>query len=571
MQQQLVLAGMRPINNVVDVTNFVMLEYGQPLHAFDLAAVQQNTIIVRSAREGELLKSLDGQDRVLQPPMLLITDPQRALGLAGVMGGANSEMTNETVGVLIESATFNPINTRRTSQVLRLRTEAATRFEKGLSPELAKRAIRRATSLIIATAGGRADRGIADAFPGQTQKSSIRLRVQRLRHVLGVAIPTEQVSLVLQSLGFLVEPEQGNSPDTQVLAVTPPYWRTDVAIEEDVIEEVARTIGYDRVPATPLEGQVPDPSPQPIRALREEVTTLLIETGMQEVISYSLVSRKMIDAAGLPATVSNPTPLQVANPMSQEQEHLRISLRSGVLRTLSATLRLSSRGTRLFEAGKVYVGRSDDLPDEREMVFGVLAGPRGESFWGGDNGSLDFYDAKGVVTGILERLGINAQFVRGADKLLHPGRAADILVGPRLVGIVGELHPSVIASFDLDSAIIACFELDLGHLLPLLPTPKYQYSPFSRFPTADRDLALVVDDQVSAGQLQIIIEGHPLVIRAIVFDLFSGSSLPAGKKSLAFRVELQSETGTLSTEQVNEAISSVVQRLETEVSASLRT
>ena len=571
MQWQLTLAGMRPINNVVDVTNFVMLEYGQPLHAFDLTTVRQNTIVVRPARDGERLVSLDGQDRLLRPPMLLITDPERSIGLAGVMGGANSEMTAATTDVLLESATFNAINTRRTAQALKLRSEASTRFEKGLSPELAMRAVRRATSLILATAGGRADRGIAEAFPGKAEPLSVPLRQQRLRQVLGTDISSEQVSEVLTSLGFQVEPEPGGRAGSQVLMVTPPYWRSDVSIEEDVIEELARTVGYDAVPATPLEGRVPNQQPQPLRTLREELTDLLVESGMQEVISYSLVSQRLLEKAGAPPDAPQSASLQVANPMSQEQEYLRTTLRGGVLRTLSAGLRLPPGSLRLFEAGRVYAPRSGELPEEREMVFGVLAGPGGESFWSKGSAPLDFYDAKGVVVTALERLGVSPRLERGTDTLLHPGRTARVTVNGSLVGVIGELHPQTVEAFDLPTPMVACFELDLARLLVELPTPRYSYRPFSRFPVADRDLALMVDEGVSAEQLQTIIEEQALVRRAVLFDLFTGGVLPSGKKSLAYRVELQSSRGTLTAEQLNDAMSAVVRRLERETGASLRT
>jgi phenylalanyl-tRNA synthetase beta chain len=563
MQQRLTQAGLRPINNVVDVTNFVMMEYGQPLHAFDLHTVRQGTIVVRPATPGEPFTTLDGATHTLHPPMLLIADPEQGIALAGVMGGAQSEMTDSTTDVLVESATFDGLNTRRTSQVLKMRTEASARFEKGLNAELAMRALRRATDLILRTAGGQADTGIAEAFPNPPRQEPIRLRNNRLEQVLGVRFSSDQVINVLESLGFGVFQE----PDS--LLATPPYWRSDVHIEEDLIEEVARIIGYDAIPSTPLAGQMPDHLTQPLRELREQVKDLLVSAGMQEVVSYSLVSHALLEQSAA-IDSGQPEPLRVANPMSREQEYLRTTLRGGLLRTMAGGLRQPPGSLRLFEVGRVYLHRLKELPEERELAFGAMAGPRGESLWSKAAASLDFYDAKGVLEGLLQRLGLNPTFEHASDPLLHPGRTATASVNGHVVGLIGELHPQAVESFDLPVPLVACFELDLERLLAELPEVEPQYQPFSRFPAADRDLALVVDEPVTADQLRRILEGHPLVRRAVLFDLFSGSPLPVGKKSLAYRVELQSDSGTLSAEQLNEAMAELVQRLKREAGASLR-
>ena len=579
MQQRLMLAGMRPINNVVDVTNYVMLEYGQPLHAFDLSAVRQQTIVVRAAQAGEKMVTLDGQEHTLHPPMLVIADPERGIALAGVMGAANSEMTEATADVLIESATFDAINTRRTNQALKLRSEASARFEKGLNPELALRAARRATALIMQTAGGYADQGIAEDFPRPVKSQPIRLRVQRVQRLLGVDLSAERIAGVLTSLGLKVEPASATDEAPETLLVTPPYWRTDIAIEEDVIEEAARCIGYDAIPAEPLAGKAPSYAPQPLRALREQVKDLLVAAGLQEIVSYSLVSERLrvlappsSMAVSIPKEVAlaSTGPLRMANPMSPEQEYLRLTLRGGVLRSLATNLRQAPSGLGLFELGRVYWPREEDLPEEREMAFVTMAGTRGESLWSKGSMPLDFFDAKGVLLAVLGPLGVQARFERTADPLLHPGRAARILVNGHPIGVVGELHPQTVASFDFPTATAACFELDLEFLLGELPARKYQYQSFPRFPRADRDLALVVDEQVPAERLQAIIESHPLVRRVVLFDLFSGSPLPAGKKSIAYHVELQSDEGTLSATLVNEAMATLVQRLEQKTGASLR-
>ncbi|MYF64888.1 MAG: phenylalanine--tRNA ligase subunit beta [Chloroflexi bacterium] len=557
LRQRLQDAGHRSINNVVDVTNYVMLEYGQPLHAFDLDEVRDAKVIVRPASDGESFTSLDGQEHELRPPMLMIADPERSIGLAGVMGGANSEMTDATQNVLLESATFNAINTRRTSNALKLRTDASLRFEKGLNPELAVRAVRRATRLILETAGGAAAQGVYDVFPGRSDPPRIPFSHESLRRVLGVDFPTEQVSGVLASLGFSVELGADGT-----MIVVPPYWRTDVGIEEDIVEEVARIVGYDAVEGEPLGGRVPEAIRQPERELREEVRDALVSFGLQETISHTLVS-------GEDAALPDGAPLATANPMSQEQAYLRTSLRPALLRGAASAMRQQG-GVGMFEVGRVFIPRDGDLPDERETATAVLAGPRGSVLWEQDVESLGFFDAKGIVEGALAHLGLSATFERTTDPLLHPGRAAAVLVNGEQAGVVGELRPQAVAQYDIPAAQAAFIELDLQRLAPHVPEMRSSFTAFSRYPSAVRDLALVLDVSVPARQAQEIIESGPLVIRATLFDLFEGDPLPEGKKSLAFTVEFQSPSKTLETAEVNDAVAAIVKRMERETGASLR-
>ena len=565
LQRRLEQAGHRPINNVVDVTNYVMLEYGQPLHAFDLAQVKDHTVVVRPAKKDERFTTLDGEEHVMASPMLLIADPDRAVGIAGVMGGKNSEMNEATTDVLIESATFNAINTRRTAAALRLRTEASLRFEKGLNPELAMRGLRRATALILETAGGTAARGVSDTFPGSIEAPKMLFTQGHLRRVLGTSFPQVRVIEVLRALGFNV-----GAIDEDKLLVSPPYWRTDIAIEEDVIEEVARTIGYDEVPESPLAGQVPSSIPQPERDLREEVRDLFVQAGLQETISYSLVSRDLLEQVKATGD-GQPEPLRAVNPMSREQEYLRTSLRGSLLRGAAAALRLPPGNVAWFEVGRVYLPRTGDLPDEQERVVGVLAGPRGDSLWEKGTDALDFFEAKGAVQTMLTRLGVSPAFERSSDPLLHPGRTAKVLANGREVGVVGELHPRTIDAFDFAVETAALFEIYLSPLASEVAWLRHEFKPFSRYPSAERDLALVVDASVTAERLQSIIDAHPLVVRSTLFDLFDGEGLTAGKKSLAYRIGMQSPDGTLTADQLVDAVGTIVESLQRETGATLRT
>ena len=402
--------------------------------------------------------------------MLMIADPERSIGLAGVMGGANSEMTDATRNVLLESATFNAINTRRTSNALKLRTDASLRFEKGLNPELAERAVRRATRLILETAGGEAAQGVYDIFPGRGDPPRIAFSHESLRRVLGVDFPSVQVSGVLASLGFSVE--QGADG---TMAVTPPYWRTDVGIEEDVVEEVARIVGYDVVEGEPLGGRVPEAILQPERELREELRDAFVSFGLQETIFPTLVNGE--DAA-LPDGAS---PLGTANPMSQEQAYLRTSLRPAILRGAAGAMRLQG-GAAMFEVGRVFIPSDGDLPDERETAVAVLAGPRRSVLWEQDAGALGFFDAKGIVEGALTRVGLSATFERTSDPLLHPGRAAAVVVNGRQAGVVGELRPQSVAQYDIPAAQAAFIELDLQLLALHVPAMRSSFTPFSPVP-----------------------------------------------------------------------------------------
>ena len=557
-------AGHRSINNVVDVTNYVMLECGQPLHAFDLDQVRDGRIIVRPAAEGERFASLDGQEHALRPPMLMIADPERAIGLAGVMGGANSEMTESTRNVLLESATFNAINTRRTANALKLRTDASLRFEKGLNPELAERALRRATRLILETAGGEAAQGVCDEFPGKSPAPRIPFSHAILRRLLGADFPEAQVRGALDALGFAVEDAADGA-----MTVTPPYWRTDVNIEEDVIEEVARIIGYDVIEGAPLEGAVPSAIPQPERALREEARDALVAFGLQETISHTLVSRE--DAA-LP---DGREPLAVHNPMSQEQSCLRTSLRPALLRGAALALRQTRAGG-VFETGRVFIPCPDDLPDERETAAVVLAVPREAPHW--ERGANDanapewagFYDAKGVAEGLLARFGVSASFERASDPMLHPGRSAAILVNGEPIGVVGELSADAVKAFDLAAPKAAMMEIDLQRLAPHVPAMRSSFAPFSRYPSATRDIAPDLSVRVSAQAALDVIAAHPLVVRATPFDLFEGGALPEGVKSLTFNVEFQSPDRTLTAGEVNDAVAAIRKRMEDELGAAFR-
>ena len=564
MQDALSKAGQRPVNNIVDITNYVMLEYGQPLHAFDFDQVRDRTIIVRPARDGEVLTTLDGQIRTLRPPMLTIADSRDAVGLAGVMGGANSEMHEGTTSVLLESASFDPINTRRTASALRLSTEASHRFERGIRSELATLALRRATQLILETAGGTAAEGIVDLYPGRRERSPVSLSASRIRQVLGVDYEMAEMERILVSLGF-----RCSSPSTgeKTLIAKVPYWRSDISIEDDLVEEVARIGGYDAIPTTTLSTPIPHHQPDDLITVRERARDLLAAAGMRETISYNLTSLGALDAS--------PRPIRIANPMSADQEYLRTSLRSAVFGTLSSNRRTAAgAGIRIFEIGRVFLPREGavgpELPDEREMLVGVLSGRRFPTSWRAPSVDMDFFDAKGVLERLFGGLGVPAEYVRAEDPVLHPGKTARISSGGETIGIVGELHPRVSVRFDLGETPVALFEIDVRTLVRSVEAASDDYRGVSRFPQAYRDLALIVDGDIPSARIQEIIEDQKLVLESSPFDVYTGEGVPPGKRSIAYAVTFQSADGTLTSEQVDDAQTDILRRLEREIGAALR-
>lgn len=571
MQDALIKAGQRPINNVVDVTNYVMLEYGQPLHAFDFDGVKDDTIIVRAARPGEVLETLDGERRTLQPPVLTIADSTDAIGLAGVIGGANSEMHDGTTAVLLESANFDPINTRRTSTSLRLSTEASHRFQRGIRAELAPLALRRATQLVLKLAGGEAARGIVDLYPGRKAPPEVSVSLHRISQVLGADFDMGQVEQILSSLGF--ERAAGIDEKTGAITMTAPYWRSDIEIEDDLVEEIARIVGYDSLPTTMLSSSIPHVDPQVMPILKERVRDLLAAAGMRETISYSATSLETLGEVA--ALDDGPQPLKIANPMSGELEYLRTSLRGSVLETLASNRRVDQSGSiRVFEIGRVFLRKEEakerDLPDQNEMLVGVLSGPRFATSWQSPEGELDFFDAKGVLESVFPNLGVHLTYKPHVDSILHPGKAAMLMLGETPVGVIGEVHPSVRESFDLGAGPVAMFEVDLEAVKEISQRMGVGYQSASRFPESHRDLALILDAGVPSDAVQAIIEGNRLVVKSVPFDVYSGQGVPEGKKSVAYRVVYQSDSATLTSEQVDKAQQDILRRLNRQLGAELR-
>jgi phenylalanyl-tRNA synthetase beta chain len=569
LQDRLRAIGQRPINNIVDITNYVMFELGQPLHAFDADRVK-GAIVVRRARAGERITTLDGVERELRPDTLLITDEGakggRPIALAGVMGGAATQVTEATTRVLLESAAFDGSSIRRTSTRLHLRSESSARFERGLSPELPAQASRRATKLLVEIGGGTARRGRVDVYPKRWRPRPVEVTRQRLDTVIGYRVADREVRAILEALGFEVE------RDRSTYTVTPPWWRTDINIPDDVVEEVVRIAGYDRLTSTGVSGRVPPREPRPLEALRERLRDALVRAGLQETMSYSLTTDAVLRRVIPTEDLAIIAPLRLRNTLSADREVMRPTLRHSILETVDRNIRAGADSIAIFEIARAYLPRHDAgpdaLPEEREYVVAALSGVELDR-WGrpGDRG-LDFFDAKGALEAALADVGVSASYAAATEFALLEGRTATLEVGGERIGVMGEVHPETLAQFGIEQPVVL-FEVDVAALLPHT-AQRRRITSVSRFPAVEQDLALVVDDAVPAGRVQAILEASNLVVSARVFDVFKGEQLGAGKKSLAFSIRYQASDRTLTTEDANKEQARLVRRLQHELGAEQR-
>ena len=563
MQARLKSCGLRPISNIVDITNYVMLEYGQPLHAFDYDRIAGREIIVRRATPGESFTTLDDIERKLSPDVLLIADGERAVGIAGIMGGSNTEVSPSTSTVLLEAANFNQAVIHRGSAFLGLRTEASTRLDKGLHPDFAFATIQRATQLLVDLCGGEAVGGVYDAYPHRVPLREVALPATEVKRISGVDVPEDQVTHILSALGFDLTSTSGRCTTFRV-----PYWRGDVVGPADLVEDVIRVVGYDSIPVgTPRFTSATVSVPADLWEFKGRLRRLVAGTGFQEVLTYSLTSRDKL-ALLTPGVPPSREPLRIANPMSKDLEYLRTSLRASLLEVLARNRRREQSPVRIFELSRVYLPQGDELPEEREMLCAMLCGAAEPTSWHHGDRHLDFFDAKGVVEFVLLKYGIEAVFVPGQDTGLFPGRQAGVVAGKTRLGAVGQLHPSVARAFAVEPETFV-FELDVAQLMAHAREIA-EYEPLSRFPSSERDLALVVDDAVTYESVVDITAGFGLVSQTSLFDVYTGEQIPAGKKSFAIRLLFQAPDRTLTDVEVNDVLQKILSRLESRLVAVLR-
>ncbi len=566
LQERLIACDQRPINNIVDITNYVMLEYGQPLHSFDYNKLKNKKIIVRRAAQGENFYTLDEEERKLTGDMLTIADGQGTVAIAGVMGGLNSEVTQSTTSILLEAASFKAASIHYTSRHLGLLSEASMRFERGISAGMTIPTLRHATQLISELGGGKVAKGIIDVYPGKKKTEPVTVTAEKVKRVMGVGVSRDLIVKSLTSLGFECRAE-----GSKISAKTP-YWRSDIKQDVDLIEEVACIIGYDKIPTTMLDDSIPRQNPAPILSLKRKLRQCLVGHSFQEIITHPLTGLEALSDLVPEPRPPEPLPLRIVKPLTADQEYLRPNLRANLLSTLAANRKHEEGGIRLFELGKIYLSRGNDLPDEPDVLCGIMSGPRAEKSWLGGDGSFDFYDVKGVVEGLLDHLGVAVSFEKSNDEGLHPARQAAMVIEDKdmkvKLGVIGELHTRVADAFELDGPV-CLFEINVSALLPFA-TSHEMFRAIPRFPSTIRDLALVVDTEVTHQRILEIIKGFSLISDVILFDVYSGKQVAAGKKSLAYRLVYQSPTHTLTDEEVNKVEEQILKRLTGELGATLR-
>jgi len=571
IQNRLIAAGIRPISNIVDITNYVMLEYGQPLHAFDAAKVAGGRIDVRLAKPGEMLVTLDDQERKLEPQMLVIADAEKAIGLAGVMGGANSEVTADTTDIILESAKFDGGTIRRTSRQLGLRSEASARFEKEVDPDRVRAALDRAAGLIARYGEGLVTEGIAEADATSQEPVIVELSLSRINGMLGTDLSSLEIKTILSRLQFAAE-VSGDG----VWTVTVPSRRGDITRDVDLIEEVARLHGYDEIPTTLIEGSTTAGALTRPQAIRRELRAILTGAGLQEAVCYSVTSLQRTTLFKELSGGAKPIPL--AMPMSEERSVLRTTLLPSLLEAASYNLTRKNNDLALLEIGNVY--HSDEtiltrLPLEKPRAALLMTGNRRSASWNRSAEPVDFYDVKGIMEKVFERLGLNDRITYEAAQPegFHPGRTAAIKIhterGTETIGYVGQLHPELQREFDLADTYVAELEL----------SPVYEYADrnivyrtLPRYPAIERDIAVVVDSSVAGGALTaaIVSSAGELLESVKVFDVYTGDRIGSDKKSVALALVYRHGERTLTDEEVTEAHTRVLAQLEQSFGAELR-
>jgi len=572
MQQRLLRIGMRPINNIVDITNYVMLELGQPLHAFDYDKLIERAngdtpkIIVRRAKKGEKLLTLDDVERKLDSEMLMITDSAGLIAIAGVMGGGDSEVTETTTNVLLESANFEFLNNRRTSQVLKLRTEASERFGKQIDPEGTLQAALRAALLMVENGSGTLEKIAGDLYPRPKETVSLELDPFYVERLLGINISADQISEILNSLEFKVSGKN-------ILKITVPSHRMDIRIPADLVEEIIRIYGYENLPSTLLDDELPPQHSNQKLEGTERVRDILVASGMDEIITYSMMDPMDEACLRLENDVDFAKFVPLKNPLTQERSHLRRSLLPGALHTAHANLRFLDKVV-MFEVGSVFhPQKGKKLPEEPQRLSLLMCGLRNSQSWLEETeGTYDFFDLKGVLEHFLSALHIEGiEWNKSRELPCHPGRCVQILVNGKELGFSGELHPKIRSAFELPDQAVCIAELDLD-LIIKLGIENHQMDIISNFTPIFEDLAFVMDSSLPVEAITPVIlqTGKPLLCKATLFDVYEGEQVDEGKRSLAYSLTFQANDRTLTDEEVGKIRNKIVKRLQHEFQATLR-
>ena len=550
MRERLRNSGVRPINNIVDITNYVMLEYGQPMHAFDFSCVEGNHIIVRTAREGETIQTLDGNQRKLTTSMLCICDENKPVCVAGVMGGANSEIVGDTAMVLFESANFNGTSIHRTAAALNMRTDASSRYEKGLDPMNTLKAVERACELVELLGAGEVVEGVMDVIAKDSNPVTVKLEPEKVNGLLGTDVSREEMVRILEALDFKVEGD----------TIHVPSWRSDVEHYSDIAEEVARFYGYNNIPDTLSNGLTARRGLTDIQQTENLLGSVCRAAGYDEIITYSFISPTYYDKIDLPKDSALRDSLKILNPLGEDTSIMRTTTLPSMLEILTRNYNFRNKSAKLYELGRVYFKRADGLADEPKVL--TL----------GAYGGMDFFALKGAVEAVLKQLRIeNVRFLADTENpSYHPGRCAKVYCGDRLLGVLGQIHPHVAGNYGVDAELYAA-ELRFDALYESKGAqPVYQ--PLPKFPAVTRDIAVVCDKAVTVGELEDAIRkgAKGLLKDVALFDIYTGVGIAPGKKSVAFNLTLRSDDRSLTAEEADADVKSILTALEQECGAVLR-
>ncbi|MFV2082043.1 MAG: phenylalanine--tRNA ligase subunit beta [bacterium] len=553
----------RSINNIVDATNYVMMELGQPLHAFDYNLLGENRIAVRLASAGETLRTLDGQERKLEPEDLLICDGLGPVAMAGIMGGESSEVRDDTADLLLESACFDPVTIRRGAKRLGLSSEASYRFERGTDPTGTVRAVDRLAKLVKEWAGGEIFAGALDTHPRVEEERVVDFRTSRVGEFLGIEISEEDMHSILTKLGLTVRKSKSGN-----WKVIPPGFRRDISREEDLIEEIARIYGYQEIPVTMPLGRTIPVKPEPEERVILTAKSAMEGMGFSESITYSFISRSELADLGL---TGGPEPVALLNPISDEMTVMRTSLLPGLLRAVKLNLSRRIDRVKMYEVGRSFLPRTScEISEERIRIAAVMTGERSDKSWYRDMEKSDFFDIKGAVQGLLGALGVSeVSFMEEEMPYLHPGQSAWVTIGEKTAGPVGTLHPSLLEKYGMGEWA-GCFELDL-EIIKEASLEKRPYSPIPRYPGLLRDIALVVPSGVSCNQVEETIQDAAENLRSVrLFDLYEGKGIPDDHRGLAFSLVFQSMERTLNDEEVDTGLKKILKALDNKLGAKLR-
>lgn len=562
MQNRLRNSGIRPINNVVDVTNYVMLELGQPMHAYDYDCVADHTLIARRAKAGETLTTLDGNERELNESMLIIADTKGPIGVAGVMGGLTSEVTDKTTNVLFEAAVFNGPSIRRTSKALGMRSEASGRFERGVNHKYTAYAIDRAAQLLQQICPScKVSVGVIDVYPEPVEQRTVTFTAEQINDYLGTSIEKDRMVDILTKLEFGIT-ESGDTIEALV-----PTWRDDVTGMPDIAEEVARIVSYDNIAPTIPVAILSSGGMTPKKALTKEVTHYLAHAGLSQIITFSFMHKDGLTNMMLPEGDNRYTAIPILNPISEEFPYMRTTLVPAVIEAAKRNIAQQNKDLWLFETANVYEPKAlplTEVPHERPMACGIMMGKVTEAAWNQAQRDTDFYDVKGVVDGLLAKLGLTQFDIQpSSESYYHPGVSAHYTVNGVTIANYGELHPQVVKNFDL-SGKVYMFEIDLEAVLSIT-VPPFRYQSFSKFPGTSRDLAIVAPVSVTSGEIVALIKEHggEYLESVSIFDVYEGEHIEAGYRSLAYNLQFRSMEGTLNDEDIDGAIQAIIDALAT--------